>query len=101
MTNRTTRLAPSPTGALHLGNARTFLITWAIARQDNWNLLMRVEDIDGPRVKAHAADEAIDTLRWLGIDFDGEMTASVARPRSVPPCHAEACGHADGCFHAR
>jgi glutamyl-tRNA synthetase len=73
MTNRTTRLAPSPTGALHLGNARTFLITWAIARQDNWNLLMRVEDIDGPRVKAHAADEAIDTLRWLGIDFDGEI----------------------------
>ena len=74
MTNRAervTRLAPSPTGALHLGNARTFLITWALARQRAWRLLMRVEDLDGPRVKPGAAADALDTLAWLGLDHDG------------------------------
>lgn len=67
---RTTRLAPSPTGALHLGNARTFLITWALARQRGWRIVMRIEDLDGPRVKPGAADAALDTLAWLGIDWD-------------------------------
>jgi glutamyl-tRNA synthetase len=65
-----TRLAPSPTGALHLGNARTFLITWALARQNGWNILLRIEDLDGPRVKPDSAAQAIDDLRWLGIDWD-------------------------------
>ena len=53
MTRHVTRLAPSPTGALHLGNARTFLINHLLARRDNWRVLMRVEDLDGPRVKPH------------------------------------------------
>jgi glutamyl-tRNA synthetase len=65
-----TRLAPSPTGALHLGNARTFLVNWALARQRGWQIVLRVEDLDGPRVKAAAAEEAIDILQWLGIDWD-------------------------------
>lgn len=65
-----TRIAPSPTGALHLGNARTFLVNWAIARQQGWEIVLRVEDLDGPRVKAGAAEEAIDLLQWLGIDWD-------------------------------
>ncbi len=65
-----TRLAPSPTGALHLGNARTFLITWALARQKNWEIVLRIEDIDGPRVKQNAATEAVDDLRWLGLAWD-------------------------------
>jgi glutamyl-tRNA synthetase len=72
MAMRVTRLAPSPTGALHLGNARTFLITWAIARQNGWRILMRIEDIDGPRVKPGAGEETLEILRWLGIDWDGE-----------------------------
>lgn len=67
---RTTRLAPSPTGALHLGNARTFLINWAIARQRGWRIVLRIEDLDGPRVKAGAAEGAIADLRWLGLDWD-------------------------------
>lgn len=74
MSNRTTRLAPSPTGALHLGNARTFLITWAMARKLGWRLEMRVEDLDGSRVKPAAAQQALDLLAWLGIDYDGEPT---------------------------
>ncbi len=67
-----TRLAPSPTGALHLGNARTFLINWAMARANGWRLVLRVDDLAGPRVKKHAAQDAIDDLRWLGIDWDGD-----------------------------
>ena len=49
--HRTTRLAPSPTGALHLGNARTFLINWLLARQNGWRIILRIEDLDGPRIK--------------------------------------------------
>src|SRR5271169_3026963 len=65
-----TRLAPSPTGALHLGNARTFLINWLLARQNGWRILLRIDDLDGPRVKAGADKQAIEDLRWLGLDWD-------------------------------
>src|SRR4051812_13586575 len=67
---RVTRLAPSPTGALHLGNARTFLVNWLLARQEGWRILLRVEDLDGPRVKAGADRQAIEDLQWLGIDWN-------------------------------
>ena len=66
----TTRLAPSPTGALHLGNARTFLVNWLLARRNNWTILLRIEDLDGPRTKKGADQQAIDDLRWLGLDWD-------------------------------
>src|SRR5688572_2707456 len=46
---RMTRLAPSPTGALHLGNARTFLVNWLLARKNGWRIVLRIEDLDGPR----------------------------------------------------
>src|SRR5687767_7018944 len=65
-----TRLAPSPTGALHLGNARTFLVNWLLARQRGWKIILRIEDLDGPRIKAGADKEAIADLQWLGIDWD-------------------------------
>lgn len=67
---RRTRLAPSPTGALHLGNARTFLVNWALARQQGWTVVLRIDDLDGPRIKSGADREAIEILRWLGIDWD-------------------------------
>lgn len=67
---RVTRLAPSPTGALHLGNVRTFLLTWAIARQRGWQIVLRIEDFDTPRVKAGAAEQILGVLTWLGIDWD-------------------------------
>src|SRR5438105_5791070 len=66
----TTRLAPSPTGALHLGNARTFLLNWLLARQRGWRILLRIEDLDGPRIKRGADQQAIEDLRWLGLDWD-------------------------------
>lgn len=70
---RTTRLAPSPTGALHLGNARTFLINWAMARRAGWRIVLRIEDLDTPRVKLAGGTvvrETIALLEWLGIDWD-------------------------------
>jgi glutamyl-tRNA synthetase len=65
-----TRLAPSPTGALHLGNARTFLINWLLARQQGWNIVLRIEDLDGPRIKSGADRQLIEDLDWLGLDWD-------------------------------
>ncbi|MBV8780966.1 MAG: tRNA glutamyl-Q(34) synthetase GluQRS [Phycisphaerae bacterium] len=65
-----TRLAPSPTGALHLGNARSFLVNWLLAMQGGWNVVLRIEDLDGPRVKAGADRSTIDDLTWLGLDWD-------------------------------
>lgn len=65
-----TRLAPSPTGALHLGNARTFLVNWCLARATGWRVILRIEDLDTPRVKPGVVDATIDTLRWLGLDWD-------------------------------
>lgn len=65
-----TRLAPSPTGALHLGNARTFLVNWALARQRRWRVVLRIEDLDSPRTKSGADQQAIDMLGWLGLDWD-------------------------------
>lgn len=67
-----TRLAPSPTGALHLGNARTFLVNWLLARKLGWNIILRIEDLDGPRVKAGADAMAVEDLKWLGLDWDNE-----------------------------
>lgn len=66
----TTRLAPSPTGAVHLGNARTFLINWLVARQNRWRIILRIEDLDSPRVKPGADAQLIQDLRWLGLDWD-------------------------------
>lgn len=65
-----TRLAPSPTGSLHLGNARTFLVNWALARRLGWRIVLRIEDLDTPRVKPGIVALTIDLLRWLGIDWD-------------------------------
>lgn len=64
------RLAPSPTGALHLGNARTFLITWLSIRSRRGSLVLRVEDLDHPKVKPGTDTQALDDLRWLGMDWD-------------------------------
>ncbi|MFQ5748369.1 MAG: glutamate--tRNA ligase family protein, partial [Planctomycetota bacterium] len=67
---RTGRLAPSPTGALHLGNARSFLLAWLDARARGGRVIFRIEDLDGPRVKPGAAVQAEEDLAWLGFDWD-------------------------------
>ena len=73
------RLAPSPTGALHLGNARTFMIAWLRARQAGGKVVFRMEDLDHPRDKPGAAAQAVEDLRWLGFDWDEEFVQSQRR----------------------
>ncbi len=75
----TTRLAPSPTGALHLGNAFAFVINWALARNHNWHIALRIEDLDTPRVKPGVIDQTIATLEWLGLDWDSGPTTQIDR----------------------
>jgi glutamyl-tRNA synthetase len=65
------RLAPSPTGAQHVGNARTYLIAWLAARSCGGKVALRIEDIDSPRVKTGAMEQALVDLCWLGLDWDG------------------------------
>ncbi|MDX1970776.1 MAG: glutamate--tRNA ligase family protein, partial [Planctomycetaceae bacterium] len=64
------RLAPSPTGAQHVGNARTYLLAWLSARSQGGRVILRIEDIDSPRVKPGAQQQALEDLRWLGLDWD-------------------------------
>jgi glutamyl-tRNA synthetase len=64
------RLAPSPTGGLHLGHARTFLIAWLAARSGGGRVVLRIEDLDASRVRPEARAGLIDDLRWLGLDWD-------------------------------
>ena len=73
------RLAPSPTGALHLGNVRTFMIAWLSARSRGGRVIMRMEDLDHPKDKPGAAAGALEDLRWLGFDWDEEYVQSRRR----------------------
>jgi glutamyl-tRNA synthetase len=66
------RLAPTPSGGLHLGNARTFLVAWLSARAAGGRVLLRIDDLDQARVKPGYVEQALADLRWLGLDWDGE-----------------------------
>jgi glutamyl-tRNA synthetase len=66
------RFAPSPTGELHLGNARTALLAWLWSRCRGGDHLLRVEDIDRLRVRPGLAEQQMEELRWLGLSWDGE-----------------------------
>src|SRR6476469_4462524 len=65
-----TRFAPSPTGALHLGNARTALFSFLTARASEGRFVLRVEDTDAERSRDTLLERQLDELRWLGIDWD-------------------------------
>jgi nondiscriminating glutamyl-tRNA synthetase len=64
------RFAPSPTGHLHVGNARTALFNWLFARQQGGTMILRIEDTDVDRSEARFEDQLISDLKWLGIDWD-------------------------------
>jgi glutamyl-tRNA synthetase len=66
-----TRFAPSPTGYLHIGGARTALFNWLYARHNGGKFLLRIEDTDRARSTTEAIDAIIDGMRWLGLDWDG------------------------------
>lgn len=89
------RLAPSPTGALHLGNARSFLLAWLSIRSRSGSIVLRIEDLDHPKNKPGAEAAIIEDLRWLGLDWDegpfiqSRMTdryAEALRKLPVYPC---------------
>lgn len=65
------RLAPSPTGRLHLGHARSFLLAWWHARSRGGRVVLRIDDLDGPRVRPEYVDGVLRDLEWLGLDWDG------------------------------
>ena len=64
------RLAPSPTGGLHVGHARTFFLAWLLARGAGGRIILRIEDIDSGRVRPEAIDAILDDLKRLGLDWD-------------------------------
>ena len=81
-----TRFAPSPTGFLHLGAARTALFNWLYARHHGGRFLLRIEDTDRKRSTKEALDAILDGLRWLGLEWDEDWVSQFARR----PGHAEA-----------
>ncbi|MGE0574601.1 glutamate--tRNA ligase [Reyranella sp.] len=74
-----TRFAPSPTGFLHIGGARTALFNWLFARHHGGKYLLRIEDTDRARSTPMAIDAILDGLSWLGLDWDGDVTYQFAR----------------------
>ncbi|WP_425229827.1 glutamate--tRNA ligase [Sphingomonas sp.] len=95
-----TRFAPSPTGFLHLGGARTALFNWLFAKHHGGKFLLRIEDTDRVRSTQAAIDAILDGMRWLGLDWDGDAVFQFARATR----HAEvanelvARGHAYRCW---
>ena len=73
------RLAPSPTGTLHIGTARTAVFNWLFARRQGGSFLLRIEDTDRERSRKEYTDNILEGLRWLGITWDGEPVIQSAR----------------------
>ncbi|NRB32193.1 MAG: glutamate--tRNA ligase [Rhizobiaceae bacterium] len=74
-----TRFAPSPTGYLHIGGARTALFNWLYAKANGGKMLLRIEDTDRARSTPEAVDALLDGLSWLGLDWDGEPISQFSR----------------------
>jgi len=68
-----TRFAPSPTGFLHIGGGRTALFNWLYAKKRGGKMLLRIEDTDRERSTEPAIAAILDGLKWLGLDWDGEV----------------------------
>jgi glutamyl-tRNA synthetase len=80
------RFAPSPTGYLHVGNARAALFNWLEARRTGAELLLRVEDTDRERSSSELVENILDSMRWLGLDWDGDIVFQADNL----PAHTEA-----------
>ncbi|WP_224814528.1 glutamate--tRNA ligase [Hasllibacter sp. MH4015] len=74
-----TRIAPSPTGYMHIGTARTGLFNWLFARKHGGQFLLRIEDTDRERSTPEATQAILDGMAWLGLDHDGEAVSQFAR----------------------
>ena len=74
-----TRIAPSPTGFLHLGTARTALFSWAFARHHGGEFILRIEDTDEARSTQEAVDQIIAAMNWLQLDYERPVSATAVR----------------------
>jgi glutamyl-tRNA synthetase len=95
-----TRFAPSPTGFLHIGGARTALFNWLYARHHGGRFLLRIEDTDRARSTQAAIEAILDGMRWLGLDWDGDavfQSTRAARHAEVAQAMLDA-GHAYRCY---
>src|ERR1700737_3715999 len=98
-----TRFAPSPTGFLHIGGARTALFNWLSARGRGGKMLLRIEDTDRERSTEPAIAAILDGLKWLGLDWDGEVIyqfSRAARHREIAE-QLLASGKASRCYARR
>ena len=95
-----TRFAPSPTGFLHIGGARTALFNWLYARGRAGKMLLRIEDTDRERSTQAAIDAILEGLSWLGLDWDGEVIYQFARSKRHREVAEEllTAGHAYRCY---
>jgi glutamyl-tRNA synthetase len=95
-----TRFAPSPTGFLHIGGARTALFNWLYARGRGGRMLLRIEDTDRERSTKAAIEAILDGLAWLGLDWDGDATYQSTRVERHRAAAHEllAAGHAYRCY---
>lgn len=95
-----TRFAPSPTGFLHIGGARTALFNWLFARHHGGRFLLRIEDTDRARSTQPAIDAILEGMRWLGLGWDGEAVFQFARAdrHAAVANQLLAAGHAYKCY---
>ncbi len=95
-----TRFAPSPTGFLHIGGARTALFNWLFARHHDGRFLLRIEDTDRARSTDEAIEAIYDGLRWLGLDWDGDAVSQFSRVERHAAAVEEllAADHAYRCY---
>ena len=100
MSEIVTRFAPSPTGFLHIGGARTALFNWLYAKAKGGKMLLRIEDTDRQRSTKEAIEAIIEGLTWIGIDWDGEVIYQFARAQRHREAVEEmlARGNAYPCF---
>ena len=116
MTGIVTRFAPSPTGFLHIGGARTALFNWLYARRHGGKMHLRIEDTDRQRSTKEAIDAILDGLSWLEIGWDGDVVYQFSRaarhrevaealhrrrPRLSLLCHPAGAAGAARCRAAR
>src|SRR5437879_10889028 len=95
------RFAPSPTGELHLGNARTALLSWLWARTGGGGYAIRIEDIDTPRVRPGMAEQQLEELGWLGLDWDGPPVFQSHRTSLYEDALQKLGDHVYECFCSR
>jgi glutamyl-tRNA synthetase len=98
-----TRFAPSPTGYLHIGGARTALFNWLFARHHGGKFLLRIEDTDRARSTPEATEAIFDGLNWLGLDWDDEALSQFSRAErhAAIATHMLNTSHAYKCFSTK